>query len=174
LEEFQQNSLLTDVNMCLYDYDKNWLFRPNILLRILTKIASVITSIDSIESREIDLFKLVYNNNINDGNSHELKEMMEKTRVILTDRLVVIHALLSNLFMNLIDLHRYIICRYGCSLEDKMSWFCSWLYTLRNDAKPRKLRSYINSTVCASFIERIKKANFILKIKKMFEFFSGF
>jgi hypothetical protein len=53
-----------------------------------------------------------------------------------------------------------------------MDWYCSWLYTPRNDGKPRMLRSYDEfhgATDCACFIERIKKAYFIFEIEKMSE-----
>jgi hypothetical protein len=81
----------------------------DILPRVLTKIVPFITSIDSIESRspEIDLFKMVYNNN-NTNLRHItesqllLKEMMAKTRilVILTTTWLVIKPTIpgSNLF----------------------------------------------------------------------------
>jgi hypothetical protein len=103
LEEFQRNSLLIDVNMSFGNI--NWLIRPHILPRVLTKIAPFITSIDSIESRHIDLLSMVYTNNTNHGNINEsqllLKEMMAKTRILVTNWtnwLVVIHALLYCLF----------------------------------------------------------------------------
>jgi hypothetical protein len=90
LKKFQQNSLLTDVNMH-FDYDyKLRTLNENILSRVLTKIAPFITSIDSIESRspDIDLFKMAYNNNPSLGHINEsqllLKEMMAKTRILLT------------------------------------------------------------------------------------------
>jgi hypothetical protein len=66
------------------------------LLRALTQILPMISSIDSIHldpnSVEIDLFNMVYNNtNTNNtvlGNSHEtqllLKEMMAQTRILMT------------------------------------------------------------------------------------------
>jgi hypothetical protein len=55
-----------------------------------------------------------------------------------------------------------------------MDLFCSWLYTPRNDGKPRMLRLYEyidgdDSNESDSFIERIKKAYFILNIEEMFE-----
>jgi hypothetical protein len=60
--------------------------------------------------------------------------------------------------MNLTDLHRFIY-RFECSWKDKMGWFCSWLYTPRNDDKPRMLKFYdYPNDELASFIERIKKA----------------
>jgi hypothetical protein len=51
-----------------------------------------------------------------------------------------------------------------------MDWCCSWLYTPRDDGKPRMLKSNdsgYDPTDCASFIERIKEAYFVLKFKKM-------
>jgi hypothetical protein len=51
-----------------------------------------------------------------------------------------------------------------------MDWCFSWLYTPRNDGKPRMLISYEKfhkSTDCADFIESIKEAYFILKIENM-------
>jgi hypothetical protein len=85
---------MTGVNM----YFDSTLRRVNedILRQDLTKIASVITSIDSIESRGIHLFKMVYNNNnTNHGNgnsreSQHLKEIMAKTRIFVNNTLVVI------------------------------------------------------------------------------------
>jgi hypothetical protein len=62
--------------------------------RVLSKIAPLINSIDSIESREIDLFEMAYNTN--HGISHEsqslLMEIMAKTRILVTNWLVVIHV----------------------------------------------------------------------------------
>jgi hypothetical protein len=123
LGEFQANSLLTDVNMSFLRIELNkrtWLGQA-LLLLVLTKIVSFITSIDSLEFLQINLFKMVYNNNTNHGNSHEsllqwiwkmiyidnktkmqllLNEMMTQTRILVINWLVVIiHALLSNLLM---------------------------------------------------------------------------
>jgi hypothetical protein len=47
--------------------------------------------------------------------------------------------------------------------ENQMDWRCSWLYTPRNDGKPRMLITYSKYSTfnviidCASFIERFKK-----------------
>jgi hypothetical protein len=77
----------------------------------------------------------------------------------------------------LIELHRH---DYGSeySWEDQMDWFCSWLYTPRNDRKSRMLRllefSYASNG--ASFIERIKKVYLIIqyKLKKYSNIFQDF
>jgi hypothetical protein len=82
LGKFQENSLLTDVNM-FYLYEDE-----DILSRVLAKILPFITSIDSLASPEIDLFKMAYNNNNQEDNNKSkllLKEMMEKTRIILAN-----------------------------------------------------------------------------------------
>jgi hypothetical protein len=58
------------------------------LPRALTKIAPFITSIDSIASPEIDLFRMVYNNNDRKNNNESqllLMEMMAKTRILWAD-----------------------------------------------------------------------------------------
>jgi hypothetical protein len=87
LGKFQQNSLLTDVNM--YFGNTRRVTPSGILLpRVLTKIVPFITSIDSIECDWIiDLIEMVYTNNTNHGNSHEsqllLNEMMAKTRILV-------------------------------------------------------------------------------------------
>jgi hypothetical protein len=115
LEEFQQNSLLADVNMHLdyhlnsmrledqvLDVEMEFLRIMTNLSRVLTKIAPFITSIDSIESRELDLLKIVYNNNTNDGNSHEaqllLKEMMAKTRILKISWFVLLSNFVHEFF----------------------------------------------------------------------------
>jgi hypothetical protein len=49
-----------------------------------------------------------------------------------------------------------------------MDWCFSWLYTPRNDGKPRMLKSngdFNEATDCASFIERIKKVIIIFTFK---------
>jgi hypothetical protein len=113
LGKLQQNSLLSDVNMLFHDFEwdsEHWLMRM-MIPRALAKIAPFITSIDSMEFLEINLFKMVYNNNTNHGNSHEsllqwiwkmicidnktklqllLEEMMVKTRILVINWLVVI------------------------------------------------------------------------------------
>jgi hypothetical protein len=175
LEDFQQNSLLTNVNM-LAGHN----FNEDIQLRFLAKILPLISSIDSIEySGGIDLFEMAYNNNTNDanGNSHEsqllLKGMMAQMRVIL------IYGYLFYIFFVpgtiKIFFHSHT---FGTNGEDKMDWICSWLYTPRNDVKPRMLRLHIYAhdvnNVYASLTERIKQAYFILKIEKVFEYLSGF
>jgi hypothetical protein len=86
LGKFQQNSLLTNVNMNINS--ARGLNRPD-FLPLLIKIAPFITSIDSIEFRGVDLIEMAYNiNNTNHGNSHEsqllLEEMMAKTRILVT------------------------------------------------------------------------------------------
>jgi hypothetical protein len=138
------------------------MFDEDILSRVLTKIAPFITSINSIDSRSqgIDLFEMVYNNN---NTNHEsqllLKEMMAKTRILFTKWLY------STSFTKFVhDIHRY---NYGSeSWVDQIDWCCSWLYTPRDDGKPRMLRfcDYVNGTTefAAFFIEHIKKANVIL------------
>jgi hypothetical protein len=85
LEKFQQNSLLTDVNIN-FEFDEDHI-DMDILPLVLTKIAPFITSIDSIESGEIDIFEMVYNNTANHCHELELllKEMMTKTRILLTN-----------------------------------------------------------------------------------------
>jgi hypothetical protein len=91
--KFQDNLLLENVNLYVHyaDYFSDSLDEQT-LLRGLIHILPLISSIDSIQinSSEIDLFQMVYNkNNINDGQSHEsqllLKEMMTKTRIVLTN-----------------------------------------------------------------------------------------
>jgi hypothetical protein len=74
----------------------------------------------------------------------------------------------------LIELHRYDYDGSESSWEGQMDWFCSWLYTPRNDRKPRMLQLFSDSTDFASFIERIKKANFILESEKIFEYLQDF
>jgi hypothetical protein len=130
-----------------------------ILPRILTRIAPFITSIDSIASREIDLFKMVYKKN--NESQLLLKEILEKTRFLLTDwytRFTV--------YFVLIDFHRYPNGSEFESWEAKTDWRCVWLNTPRNDGKPRMLISndsiYVPADF-ASFIERIKKVIFIYK-----------
>jgi hypothetical protein len=85
LEKFQQNSLLTDVNID-FDLGEEHI-DMDILPRVLTKIAPFITSIDSIESGEIDIFEMVYYNTANLCHESQLllKEMMTKTRILLTN-----------------------------------------------------------------------------------------
>jgi hypothetical protein len=85
--KFQENFLLIDVNMFV---DCRLRRLCGDLPQILTRIAPLITSIDSIASSEMDLFKMIYKtNNTNRGNSHEsqllMKEMLEKTRILSTD-----------------------------------------------------------------------------------------
>jgi hypothetical protein len=47
-----------------------------------------------------------------------------------------------------------------CLWEDKVNWFCRWLYTPRDDGKPRMLFSYFSESAhCSSFVERIKKVS---------------
>jgi hypothetical protein len=69
------------------------------LLRVLTKIAPLITSIDTMHSLGLDLLKMAYNNNTNDDDGNEsqllLKEMMAQTRILVTSWLDW-----SNLFIN--------------------------------------------------------------------------
>jgi hypothetical protein len=58
------------------------------ILEALIKIAPFITSIDSITFPEIDLFEMVYYNDDEDEVSKSqllLKEMMAKTRIVVTD-----------------------------------------------------------------------------------------
>jgi hypothetical protein len=92
LGKFQENSLLENVNLCVRycDYDTSILDEPT-LLRVLTQIVPLISSIHSIQidSSEIDLFRMVYNNNNNQdnsNNSHEsqllLKGMMAQARIL--------------------------------------------------------------------------------------------
>jgi hypothetical protein len=85
LGKFKENSLMADVNMYIdhnYELDEN-----EDLPRALTKIAPFITSIDSINTLGFNLFKIVYNNNDEANKSQlRLKEMMAKTRILVTDR----------------------------------------------------------------------------------------
>jgi hypothetical protein len=94
LEKFQENSLLTDVNIDI-DYKRFEEIEEEVedlrrlgenLPQALIKIAPFITSIDSIKLPEIELFKMVYNNNDETNKSQLLlMQMMAKTRILVTD-----------------------------------------------------------------------------------------
>jgi hypothetical protein len=180
LGKFQENSLLTNVNVNIHFELKPSKARrfnnaKDILPRLIL-IAPFITSIDSMDSGEVDLFRTIYNyadydydDNITiPGKGHEsqmlLMEMMAKTRIVLISWLDFTRIFLF-LFLIIIKL-----MSTGTSLASgktggkKMDGFCSWLYTPRDDGKPRMLHSWSSfkkSTDCYSFIERIKKAYFI-------------
>jgi hypothetical protein len=95
LGKFQENFLLTDVNM-YFDYGLIRLGED--LPRVLAKMAPLITSIDSIASPKFDIFNMVYNYWYNNNDDQEdnnksqllLKEMMAKTQIILTDWLCIL------------------------------------------------------------------------------------
>jgi hypothetical protein len=106
-EKFQENSLLTDVNIYI---DGNFVILDEYedLPQALTKIAPFITSIDSIYTQgiDLDLLKMVYYNT-NHGNNTEtqllLMEMMAKTRILYSvDRLVTWLYIFYCLFCSLI------------------------------------------------------------------------
>jgi hypothetical protein len=84
LEKFQENSLMADVNMhidCNID-----ILDDGDLPHALIKIAPFITSINSINLPEIDLFEMLdYYYNKDEENKSPLMEMMEKARILLTD-----------------------------------------------------------------------------------------
>jgi hypothetical protein len=68
-----------DCNFEIFDENED-------LPQALIKIAPIITSIDSINSPQIDLLKMIYNNDDEASKSQLLlKEMMEKTRIMLID-----------------------------------------------------------------------------------------
>jgi hypothetical protein len=167
LEKFQENSLLENVNLYVEYSDY--------VLRVLTKIVPLISSIHSIQidsNSSFDLLDMVYNKNIvNHGQSLEsqllLKEMMAKTQIVSTK---LYSFILFCLRFFKIHLHRYMYHSYefGYSWEDKMDWCCSWLYTPMNDGKARMLRSYdyiYEPTYYYSFIERIKKAYYFKNLE---------
>jgi hypothetical protein len=95
LGKFQENSLLTDVNIDIdynserFDEDEDEVEESRLgedIPWLLAKIVPFITSIDSIASPEIDLFKMVYYNDDETNKSLLLlKEMMEKTRILVTN-----------------------------------------------------------------------------------------
>jgi hypothetical protein len=104
LGKFQENSLLTDVNLSL-DYEHSHDYRiANEIPRVLTKIAPFITSFESISlsinsPSVVDLFRVV-NGWLTDYSRLLLIEMMAKTRCLVTDWNWFIHILLSILLMN--------------------------------------------------------------------------
>jgi uncharacterized protein (UPF0254 family) len=88
LGRFQENSLLENVNLCVQCSFR----KHNELLQVLAQIVPMISSIRLIKidspDPEIDLFKMVYDNNDTiHGYSHEsqllLKEMMAKTQFVI-------------------------------------------------------------------------------------------
>jgi hypothetical protein len=86
MRKFQENSLLENVNLCV----NHNLRKHSELLHALAQILPLISSIHTIQidSPDINLFKMVYDNkntNHDKSNSHQLllKEMMEKTRIML-------------------------------------------------------------------------------------------
>jgi hypothetical protein len=112
-EKFHKSSLFADMNL-VFD---NHLSKCN-LLEFMPKIMPMISSINSINSHTIDLFKLVYKNNSNDDNDNSdneyysrsssnesqllvLKQLMAKTRILLIDWLDVRHN--KQRCFNLID-----------------------------------------------------------------------
>jgi hypothetical protein len=89
LREFQANSLLENVNLDFYEVGED------ILLRVLTQILPLISSIDSIKSSDIGLFNKIYQDDNNNGNGNGkgnewtsqlpmLKTMMAQTRILLS------------------------------------------------------------------------------------------
>jgi hypothetical protein len=96
-KKFQENSLLTDVNLRLQNYIKE-----DILLQVLTHLVPLINSIDSITivTSKVDLFKMVYNNNNGDEKTHQLLlMMMAKTRIMWPIWLHIFIILFCILFM---------------------------------------------------------------------------
>jgi hypothetical protein len=88
LGEFQENSLLTGVNM---SFDES-LSRvdKDILRQDLSQIAPIITSIDSIECKGENLIEMLYNTNHRHNHESQLRleKMMEKTRILVNNTLV--------------------------------------------------------------------------------------
>jgi hypothetical protein len=83
MREFQDNSLLDNVNLKFNNLEED------ILLRVLPQILPLISSIDSIDSLDICLFRKIYKDNNGNGNINEwssqlpmLKTMMAQTRIL--------------------------------------------------------------------------------------------
>jgi hypothetical protein len=76
LRKFQENSLLENVNMYLYaaEYYNH--------VPILNKMVPLISSIDSIDFCQLNLFDWVYNNDNDEESQQLLKTMVAQTRIL--------------------------------------------------------------------------------------------
>jgi hypothetical protein len=147
LRKFQENNLLANVQLDL-SYGAKFNTIP-----MLKKVLPLISSIYSIYMD--DLFDWIYDNDDKELNPL-LKTMVAQTKILSISRWLdsCSHLIIFFIF-------RYTRSSTKCTWEDKMDWCCSWLYSPRDDGKPRTLISEFNKeTHCSSFIDRIKKVIF--------------
>jgi hypothetical protein len=147
LRKFRENNLLANVNLDIGYGERDQ------MLPVLDKILPLISSIYSIN---FDIFDNVYDN---------FKESQPLLKTIVAQAKILAIRWLDLCSLRLLD---FFIFRdpdaSNCTWENKIDWFCSWLYNPRDDGMPRTLNlETLNKTNFSFLIDRIKKVFIQLK-----------